>query len=846
MSWSLPVELVELVELVEEVEEAEVVEEVEKVEQHECNHQQGCPSDKGSLHTDRTSSPRFKSMGSFLGLPLATDSTFSLSIDDSSYTEFYGASFQLLSSAPRVTSNTATDTISHIGIDIDIDLDKDHGEKMDSSMTSPDVDGMGRGSLPPNFASFQTSGTTTTTCSSSRRSANSQRRVSLLAGALRQVSRLRQPASIDENLDRADECQFSPRQHRRHQGGTTLLGRNKSEPTPRAPLRSKSQRTNHGENAVQRASKPWRSPSDRKCTSSDGFPPTLSMTKGEFEALPFTIQRKVSRESNDVTGNEAKQMAKDGTAAGQHAASIPNEWPRHSVPSLWTNQEYNELDSHCQARLDSSHAVPSTFDDQDQQQPTLKLGFGQDELENAPHRRTQANSKPLRVYGRSDKRSVKRYPSSSDVLSPPRVRQSVILDATEESMVRLVKRQSQTPGPPQVLPSCCTDSRPKITKMVSFSSDNPATTVEPDSTAAAAASTTTSTTASTNMFESFSWLEESEDLDLRLLLHDYHFDHGRESGRAPAKRRPSLRRRLSISKLPFGKRASVAVDEAQNKDASVRECVVASSPRSSVPSSPAPRHARRRSRALSLITSTRQPVPVSEPDLSTFVDPAAAHYQDPDARMKLRVYLASAHKFDEAIEFGFPSVGDVQETGHARGHRRAASQREESSSGLYRPPPCTQDDKSSMYSDGDNDDDDDDDDEASATEPDSPRTPLAAEKPLLMKSTKDCREEEYHVPKEEHAHHAPTTLREMTLRMTLTRPDLRANEEQIYGWQRMSSGQRKSSQAKHEPHVAAPLLRDGQSNKATIERQFAALDQEGLVENDDGPVKRFWNRVRRA
>ncbi|KAG5938551.1 hypothetical protein E4U53_007981 [Claviceps sorghi] len=505
-------------------------------------------------------------------------------------------------------------------------------------------------------------------------------------------------------------------------------------------------------------------------------------------------------------------------------------------------QEYNELDSHGQDRLDGSYAVSSSFDDQDQQQPTLKLGFGRDELENAPHRRVQANSKPLRVYVRSDKRSLKRYPSSSDVLSPQRVRQSVILDATEESMVRLGKRQSQTPGSPRVLPTCCTDSRPKITKMVSFSSDNPATTIEPDSTAAA--STTTSTTARTNMFESLSWLEESGDLDLRLLLDDYHFDHGRENGRAPTKRRPSLRGRLSISKLPFGSRASVTMEEPQNKDASALKCIT-SSPHSSVPGSPAPRHARRRSRALSLITPNRQPVPVSVPDLSTFVDPAAAHYQDPDARMKLRVYLASAHKFDEAIEFGFPSGGDAQEKGHARGHRRAASQREESRPGPDKPPPCTQDDRSSIYSEDDNDDDDDYDDEGSATEPDSPRTPLTVEKPLLMKSTKECRNEEYHMLKQEHAHQAPTTLREMTLRMTLTRPDLRANEEQIYGWQRMPSGQRKSSQVKNEPHLAAPLLRDSQS-KADIERQFAALDQQGLLENDDGLVKRFWNRVRRA
>ncbi|KAG5938550.1 hypothetical protein E4U53_007980 [Claviceps sorghi] len=276
---------------------------------HRCISQQGWSFDKDPLHMERTSSPRFKSMGSFPDLHLSTDSSFSHIIDDSAYAEFYGASFLLLPSAPRVTSDTATNTSSNI--------EMGHSEKIDSSMASSNANEIGRGSLPPNFSSFPISGTTTTTCSSSRSSAVSQRRASLLAGALRQVSRLRQPASIDENFDRAHDCQFSPRRHQQHQGGITLLGRNKSEPTPRAPPRSQSQRTNRGDNPGQRASKSWRSSSDRKCTSSDGFPPTLSMTKGEFEALPFTIQRKVSRELSHVIGNEAKQMAKYGRLASR-------------------------------------------------------------------------------------------------------------------------------------------------------------------------------------------------------------------------------------------------------------------------------------------------------------------------------------------------------------------------------------------------------------------------------------------------------------------------------------------------------------------------------------------------
>ncbi|KAG5985079.1 hypothetical protein E4U55_001582 [Claviceps digitariae] len=519
------------------------------------------------------------------------------------------------------------------------------------------------------------------------------------------------------------------------------------------------------------------------------------------------------------------------------------------------SQEYNELDSHAPDRLDSPHAPLSFDDDEGQQQPTLKLGFGQDELENAPHRRIQANRQSLRVYARPERRSVKRHLSSSDILSAQRGRQSVILDATEESMVRLGRRQSQTLLSSEFLPTCCTDSRPKMTKMVSFSSDNAATTSRSDLTAAPAATASTTTTATTTastdaMFKSISWLEESKDLDLRLLLDDYRFDRGDEHVPNPTKRGPSFsRRRLSVSKISFGNRTCATVNGPASKDASARNSSAASL-QTFVPGSPAQGHARRRSRALSLLTSSRQPVPA--PDPSTFVDPAAAHYQDPDARMKLRVYLASAHKFDEAIEFGFPSKGDVQDKGHLRGHKRAVSQQERSNPALDKLLPVTHDDKSSIYSDegddgddNDDDDDEDDDDGASTTEPDSPRTPLTVEKPLLMKATKGSRDEECHLSMEEYAQYGTTTSREMTLRMTLTRPDLRANEEQIYGWQKISSGRRKSSQVKDEPHLATSLLREGHS-KESIERQFAALDQEGLLANDDGVMKRFWNRVRRA
>lgn len=204
-------------------------------------------------------------------------------------------------------------------------------KKFNSSIASRDANESGRDSPPHSFASFPISGTTITTCTSSRSSITSQRRTSFFPGVLRQVSRLRQPDSIGENVDHVvDNCQVSPRRHGQHHGGMTLLGRGKFEPTPRPPARSQSQCTNHCDSPVRSASKSWRSSSDRACTYSDGFLSTMSMTRDEFDALPLTIQRKVSQESINVIGNRASRWQ---NMRGQHAiciASLPMEWRRHS------------------------------------------------------------------------------------------------------------------------------------------------------------------------------------------------------------------------------------------------------------------------------------------------------------------------------------------------------------------------------------------------------------------------------------------------------------------------------------------------------------------------------------
>ncbi|KAJ8120446.1 hypothetical protein ONZ43_g2846 [Nemania bipapillata] len=136
------------------------------------------------------------------------------------------------------------------------------------------------------------------------------------------------------------------------------------------------------------------------------------------------------------------------------------------------------------------------------------------------------------------------------------------------------------------------------------------------------------------IFDSLSWLDEEDDLDLRLTLDNYHADL-KPAMPMPVTNTgpPSLfRRRLSVNKLSLG-RSSISSSRPATRGSSFAE------------QSPITAHSRRKSRALSLITPKHRP----QTSISS-IDPAAAHYQDPEARHKLRAYLASPQKFDEALE----------------------------------------------------------------------------------------------------------------------------------------------------------------------------------------------------
>lgn len=333
-----------------------------------------------------------------------------------------------------------------------------------------------------------------------------------------------------------------------------------------------------------------------------------------------------------------------------------------------------------------------------------------------------------------------------------------------------------------------------------------------------------------SLLDSFRWLEDDADLDLRLDLDDYHLGLRQDVVNRKS-RSASIRRKLSISsKVTFG-RASSTLSRATTKEASTPYGGSVLSLQNTFGNG----HVRRRSLALSLMSAKQPPPEVTGAAPSPpppAMDPAA-HYQDPEARMKLRVYLASPHKFDEAVEFGFPSTEQPNSPTNPPKRVGSLPRNTDHGAGL-RMQTLVEDKRCSLYSE-----------ETTATESDSPRTPDTLEKPselfaaaalaLAAADQDEIREN----PKVDYAA-AHAYSREMTLRMTLTRPDLRANEDQMYGWQK--------NRATTSDDLGSPLgpRTEDDIKKDSIERELAAIDQENMLYPEQSSMKRLWNRVRRT
>lgn len=292
-----------------------------------------------------------------------------------------------------------------------------------------------------------------------------------------------------------------------------------------------------------------------------------------------------------------------------------------------------------------------------------------------------------------------------------------------------------------------------------------------------------------DMDESMIWFDDNDDLDLA--LDDYHqfINKAAESNAKSRKRGPSFRRALSLTSLPFGANISSSPYRPSTPP-----------PVPAIPQEQQKAQSRRVSRAPTISQGHRGPISATEPN--------ARHYQDPEARLKLRVYLASPQKFDEAIEFGFPSMDDKENMPLGR----------PSLSRQHKTAPCKTflyDDQPSLIDALDDDDEDEDDDTASLPERDAPYTPMdnafhngvllspsiatssgssqtlfalhtsPRQQHQILAQTSPRQQHQTPKPVIRHDSHEPFAQllaggREMTLRMTLTRPDLRADEKALY------------------------------------------------------------------
>nr|CAE76474.1 hypothetical protein [Neurospora crassa] len=403
-----------------------------------------------------------------------------------------------------------------------------------------------------------------------------------------------------------------------------------------------------------------------------------------------------------------------------------------------------------------------------------------------------------------------------------RLRASVILDAADEAIYKMNRRNNGHPNVKRegLMPSHMSQQNTlEAREGVKNRSEQPISEELPQS-----------------FYESFRWLDEEDDLDLRLFLDDYHANL-RDGLPSPKQQRPSFRRQMSVSKLPFGMPSTPTLTSRPGSHNALATGSSAPTSAGSVANSDGRTH--RKSRTLSLIT------PKHSPQDSIF-DPSAAHYQDPEARLKLRVYLASPQKFDEAIEFGFPSTdalgaGSMVHTefmemplGPARKKIQSTPKEEDTwAMGTF----LADDDDEHVSLNSD---------QPSLADPESPKTPQAFETrshpQRATSSDPTFLRDGYGMFSEGAGGYAqvPANSREMTLRMTLTRPDLRAHENEIYGWQQGKPLYRNTRKS---------MSLGGFENKSMFYGEpilNESLENQASITSERGVMKRIWKRVRRT
>ncbi|KAL3494178.1 hypothetical protein BJX62DRAFT_51758 [Aspergillus germanicus] len=239
-----------------------------------------------------------------------------------------------------------------------------------------------------------------------------------------------------------------------------------------------------------------------------------------------------------------------------------------------------------------------------------------------------------------------------------------------------------------------------------------------------------------SLYDSFRWLDEDTDLDLS--LDNYQQQAPSSPSRLTTRRRPSFRRTMSFNSVNLSRKSISLAPHGR---------VPTSSPPLESPSAVGNIISRRSS--VSRPSTRNKPRHTSQSSTSS-IDPSAQYFHDPEARLKLRVYLASPQKFDEAIEFGFPAVDNGQSNPKSPHPDRSPQMKEFTGTFL--------DDDDDMSIRG----------EKKEQHSNISRLSYVMEAPPPSEDPTTKITASIKTPLSE-----PKHSREMTLRMTLTRPDLR-------------------------------------------------------------------------
>ena len=257
------------------------------------------------------------------------------------------------------------------------------------------------------------------------------------------------------------------------------------------------------------------------------------------------------------------------------------------------------------------------------------------------------------------------------------------------------------------------------------------------------------------------WLEEDDEFDLQTRLDNYRARiAAHDKLLNPPVRRRVRRPSIHQATVSLPRSLEHAVIEPQSRQGSVSS---------------------------SIGNSTKIPLPSDNTSGDTKTQ--ATYYRDPEARLKLRVYLASPQKFDEALEFGFPSTDNlsniITKTETTKKDRQLSRLNTELSQSDMQTFLNDDDGEASLFFD---DEESDDEEALSPTDTDVPLTPseVTLDPPFRFA---------HHLPYPARLHSIASTGstvastlprtfdsyscapparagREMTLRITLTRPDL--------------------------------------------------------------------------